>query len=577
MKPDLWLQTKLVEATMTLVSRVAKESKSPSYTDVNSFNLTASHTQVSQNIFLGVIDFLQQSPDLRFTYKRTDCLGNPRHLHILIAISHLLLRVPYHITILHLHNTSLHRQLQRLTAIMAISSSTTLPIIISGTGPSALLLAHALLKATPPLPFRLYERDKSMTYRVQGYRFVVSGRGVKSCRDVLSPEHFDLLRATCGDVQTPPPRRFDAVSGDPLPGFDMKFKPRRGDTQEEPLKVDRTLMRQALFRGLEDYTTFGKEIVGYEPLNAGEDETGSTNGAGDGPGVLVRFSDNSTVRGSLLVGADGGFSRVRAQLVPDVQLLDCGMRMVLGKTPLTPAFYEALGASSEDDPHAATLLESIAFVADPVPRNSPMFFMFDPMRFGGRAKVEASAPDLGASIPLDYIYWALSLRSDEPEAQGRDWKAMDSGAAGDLAEDLTKSWALPLRTLVKHQDRSQTQALRSSIIPIPLLDWRESAATDGSENSETAKISSTSSPMVTLIGDAAHAQPPTGGMGASTALTDAAVLGASLTEHGITRHALEVYEAEMRDYAGPAIEGSLKGGKIFANMKDLEEMEPMRH
>lgn len=460
---------------------------------------------------------------------------------------------------------------------MAISSSTALPIIISGTGPSALLLAHALLKATPPLPFHLYERDKSMTYRVQGYRFVVSGRGVKSCRDVLSPEHFELLRATCGDSQTPPPRWFDALSGDPLPKFDMKFKPRRGDTQEEPLKVDRTLMRLALFRGLEDYTTFGKEIVGYEPLTAGDDETGSTDGAGGGPGVLVRFSDNSTVRGSLLVGADGGFSRVRAQLVPDVQLLDCGMRMVLGKTPLTPAFYEALGATGEDDPRAATLLEGFAFVADPVPRNSPMFFMFDPMRFGGRAKVEASAPDLGASIPLDYIYWALSLRSDEPEAQGKDWRAMDSDHAADLAENLTKSWALHLRTLVKYQDRSQTQSLRSPIIPLPLRDWRDTAATDGTDDAETAKISSTSSPMVTLIGDAAHAQPPTGGVGAATALTDAAVLGASLAEHGITRRALEVYEAEMRGYAGPAIEGSLKGGKIFANMKDLEEMEPMRH
>jgi 2-polyprenyl-6-methoxyphenol hydroxylase-like FAD-dependent oxidoreductase len=431
------------------------------------------------------------------------------------------------------------------------------------------------LKATPPLPFRLYERDQSMSYRTQGYRFVVSGRGVKSCRDVLSPKHFDLLRATCGDIQTPPPRRSDALAGTLLPGFDMKFKSR--DKQEEPLKVDRTLMRQALFRGLEDHTTFGKEIVGYETLPAGGDETESTNSADGGSGVLVRFSDNSTVRGSLLVGADGGFSRIRAQLVPDVRLLDCGMRMVLGKTPLTPAFYEALGATGEDDPRAATLLESVAFVADPVPRTSPMFFMFDPMRFCRRAEVEANDPDLGASISLDYIYLALSLRSDEPEAEGKDWQSMDSNAAADLTEDLTKSWAPSLSTLVKYQDRTQTQSLRSSIIPIPLRDWRSSPAANGVEDSGPARESPSYSPMVTLIGDAAHAQPPTGGMGATTALTDAAVLGEALAEHGMTPRALEQYEAEMRGYAGPAIEGSLKGGKIFANMKDLEEMEPMRY
>lgn len=133
---------------------------------------------------------------------------------------------------------------------MAIPTTTSLPIIISGTGPSALLLAHALLKATPPLPFRLYERDQSMSYRTQGYRFVVKDRGVKSCRDVLGPKHFELLRATCGDMQTFAPRRLDALAGTQLPGPDMKFK--SYDKQEEPLKADRTLMRQALFRGLED-------------------------------------------------------------------------------------------------------------------------------------------------------------------------------------------------------------------------------------------------------------------------------------------------------------------------------------
>lgn len=143
---------------------------------------------------------------------------------------------------------------------MAISNASTLPIIISGTGPSALLLAHALLKATPPLPFRLYERDLSMSYRTQGYRFVVKDRGVKSCRDVLSPDHFQLLRATCGDMQSVAPRRLDALAGTVLPAFDQKFKSQF--EQEEPLKADRTLMRQALFRGIEDYTTFGKEIVG---------------------------------------------------------------------------------------------------------------------------------------------------------------------------------------------------------------------------------------------------------------------------------------------------------------------------
>lgn len=83
--------------------------------------------------------------------------------------------------------------------------------------------------------------------------------------------------------------------------------------------------------------------------------------------------------------------------------------------------------------------------------------------------------------------------------------------------------------------------------------------------------------MVTLIGDAAHVIPPTGGIGATTALTDAAVLGAALAAHGVTRRALEVYEAEMRGYGDQAIERSLSGGKMLISMRDVKDMKPITH
>jgi 2-polyprenyl-6-methoxyphenol hydroxylase-like FAD-dependent oxidoreductase len=405
-----------------------------------------------------------------------------------------------------------------------------------------------------------------MTHRSQGYRFRVTGRGVRSCRDVLDPEHFALLRATCGDNQvTAGMKRVDALTGEPLPT--PPFRQLAQAMDEEPLTVDRTLFRQALFKGLEDHTTFGKEIAGFDEDGGGDD---------DSPGVLVRFADGSTTRGALLVGADGAFSRVRAQLEPQVQLLDCEMRMVFGKTPLTPAFYAALGASGGDDPRATEMLNGLTIVVDS--SKSPMFFMFDPMRFSRRASAAATDPVLAASIPGDYVYWSLALRSDQREAQGLDWRTMDRSAAADLAEDLTKSWLPSLHALSTHQDRAQTMPLLSAVTPIPLRDWR--VRTQSASDSSSADAGVTSKrlgPMVTLIGDAAHAMPPTGALGATTALTDAAVLGAALATHGVSRRALDLYEAEMRDYATQAIKQSLQGGKMFINMRDLEEMKPMAH
>lgn len=488
---------------------------------------------------------------------------------------------------------------------MAILSKTPLPIIISGTGPAALLLAHALVNATPPLPFRLYERDLSMTYRAQGYRFVVRGRGVQSCREVLSPEHFALLRNTCADDHSMAPRRMDASTGALLPspwrpsakGPSGKEAFRKGSsdqTDEEPLTIDRTVMRQVLFKGLEDYTAFGKEIVGYEDIVVdrdtllASDDAPAASGNGDSTGVHVRFADGSIVHGSLLVGADGSFSRTRARLAPQLQVLDSEMRMIFGKTPLTPAFYASLGTSGDEDPHTAELLASLTLLADPAPRQSPMFFMFEQMRFGRRHDAAAADSDLAAVIPDDYVYWALSLRSDEPETEGVDWHSIDSSAAADFAENLAKLWMPSLRAIVTHQDRAQTVPLRSPVTPTPLLNWRDASASttasngvNGVNGSDPLKPSHghqstpAHSPMVTLIGDAAHAMPPTGGLGATTALTDAAVLGAALAAHGVSRRALEVYEAEMRKYADSAIKKSLQGGKMFVNMRDQEEMKPM--
>ncbi|KZV85812.1 FAD/NAD(P)-binding domain-containing protein [Exidia glandulosa HHB12029] len=420
-----------------------------------------------------------------------------------------------------------------------------LPVLISGTGPAALLFAQKLLHSSPRISFHLYERDLSLVHRKQGYRFTVSGKGVRACRNVLSPEHFELLRDTAGYNEVDlVAKRIDAHTGEWIPSLGFTHK-RPAEEEEEPLPIDRTLMRQVLFRGLEEYTTFGKEVVGYDHDS-------------DSPGtVVVRFADGSTVHGALLVGADGAYSRVGAQLnsssSPRTRLLDTEMRMIFGKTPFSPELYAAL-PEGED----AEILQGVTFVADPSPRQSPLFFMMHAMRFSHREKATAIDPHIGACIPRDYLYWALALRSDEPDVQGIDWLAMDASSAGDFAEKITKEWVHPLRAIVTHRDPVQTTPLLSAVTPLPLTPFEGPGQ------------------MVTLIGDAAHAMPPTSAMGVTTALRDAEVLGTALAEYGVSQRALEVYEAQMRVYATEAIEASINGGKKVVGMRDMQDLKPIQ-
>jgi 2-polyprenyl-6-methoxyphenol hydroxylase-like FAD-dependent oxidoreductase len=75
---------------------------------------------------------------------------------------------------------------------------------------------------------------------------------------------------------------------------------------------------------------------------------------------------------------------------------------------------------------------------------------------------------------------------------------------------------------------------------------------------------------VALLGDAAHAMYPTGSNGASQAIVDARVLGAAMLKHGVTPAALAAYDAEL---AGPIGQVVLRnrGAGPFGLLKLVDE------
>src|SRR5437764_1233655 len=61
-------------------------------------------------------------------------------------------------------------------------------------------------------------------------------------------------------------------------------------------------------------------------------------------GVRLTLDDGTTADGDVLVGADGVHSAIRRTLLPDVEVIDTGVRGLglFARTPLPPEVYDAL-------------------------------------------------------------------------------------------------------------------------------------------------------------------------------------------------------------------------------------------
>ena len=398
----------------------------------------------------------------------------------------------------------------------------TKPVIIAGSGPSGLLLAQGLKKYG--IPFHVFERDSALNLRAQGYRFRLTGEAIAALTSILSPDHFALLKNSCGTHMPMNSHHLNAITAEQAA---PRGGPRKFDDRYEPLACDRKVFRSVLFKGLEDDVTFDKEIIGYEVQH---------------DVVVVSFADGSSVTGSLLVGADGSWSKVRQQLVPEVAVpFDTEGRIIYGKTIITPEFLDKFNV------HA---MKGMTLARDET-KELPVTLLLEPMVFQNRDKVT----DL--ELPQDYVYWVLTARKDRVDVAGLS-KRPTPEECSKLIREITTDWDNSIKPLFDMQDFPQTSILQIGTMRPPLPQWNSSG-------------------RVTLVGDATHCMPPTGGIGATTALRDVGQLLKAITEGGISIESLAKYESEMREYAAEAIKMSAMGGKIFFNLKDLSELKPFEH
>ena len=199
--------------------------------------------------------------------------------------------------------------------------------------------------------------------------------------------------------------------------------------------------------------------------------------------------DTFAAQGTVLIGADGIHSRVRAQMYPD-----------------------------QGDVHwnGAIMWRGVSRAAPPRTKNS--FVMV-----GGIAQRFICYP----VEPLDangetLLNWIAELRVDTAQVDKSDWnQAADASAFMHAFEDWEFDW-LSVADIVGRAE---------GIWEYPMVD--------------RDPVQAWVHERVALIGDAAHAMYPHGSGGASQAIVDTRVLGACLAEYGVGPGALMAYEQKL--------------------------------
>jgi len=219
------------------------------------------------------------------------------------------------------------------------------------------------------------------------------------------------------------------------------------------------------------------------------------------------------------VGADGVRSSVTKQLTNcSLKVYDTGARIIHGASPV--AAFEGLGTgvfSVRDDTRPS---DRIMLITNTV-RKTP-------------------TPTFG---------WVLAGTPGTFSVPNDDFSVIGKPAAT-LSRDLTARWHARLRPIFDDQVDEEAAFLKMAT------------------SSHSGTPSGKSDPRVTLLGDAVHAMTPAGGVGANTALKDAAVLGRMLAggwKDGLTAN----YEREMRSYASPNVKMSYARASRLFNITEL--------
>jgi 2-polyprenyl-6-methoxyphenol hydroxylase-like FAD-dependent oxidoreductase len=399
---------------------------------------------------------------------------------------------------------------------LATAGRRPLKVVVIGGGIGGLCLAQGLKKAG--VTVAVYERDASPTSREQGYRVHIDPTGSRSLSQCLPPALWRVFVDTAGN-----PGEGFGFFDEHLSSLCLVENEIMTGGATDPAAshhaASRLTLRQVLLAGLEDAVLFGKQFIRYEPTAGGR--------------VAAVFADDSRAEGDLLVGADGANSRVRRQFLPDAERVDTGAVGIGGRLDLDERTLAWLPPRLPAGMNVIMGARDFLFTAifrrrrDPAEAVRPL---------GNEIRAAGLDADrlLGGLTDRDYLLWAFITRRENVPADA------DGDRLREIVSGRVEGWQGDLKRVLAETDQRTIGAF-SFFSAKPVRPW-----TSGN---------------VTLLGDAVHNMTPAGGVGANTALRDAALLTRKLA--AVARGDADLiatvhdYEAAMLDYGFAAVKKSL--------------------
>ena len=337
------------------------------------------------------------------------------------------------------------------------------PVTIVGAGLGGLILARVLL--VHGIPATIYEAEPSAAARTQGGQLDIHSDDGQLALEAagLTDEFRAIIHEGAEALRVLGPD-----------GTVLLDDPADDGTAGRP-EVLRGDLRRILLDSLPDEAIqWGRKVSDVRPLGGGRHE--------------LTFADSSTVTSSLLVGADGAWSKIRP-------LLSDATPQYVGTTFIETYLYDA------DERHSATA-----------------------KAVGGGA-MYALTPGKGIVAHReagDILHTYVELNRPVEWVAGIDFT--DAAAAITRVAAEFDGWVPALTALITDGETA----------PVPRMIY---TLPDGHRWDRV--------PGVTLLGDAAHLMPPSGD-GANLAMFDGAELGKAIAAHpDDIEAALAVYEAAM--------------------------------
>jgi 2-polyprenyl-6-methoxyphenol hydroxylase-like FAD-dependent oxidoreductase len=400
-------------------------------------------------------------------------------------------------------------------------------VAIIGGGTGGLCLAHALHKAG--VSVAVYERSRTRTERLQGYRVHINRHGSAALHECLPPDLWQAFVDTTG------------TSGNTF-GFvteqlkelmfleEQTFHSAEPDPASSHHSVSRITLHQVLSSGLDGVLHYGKEFERYERNPDGT--------------VTCFFADGSTATADVLVAADGANSRVRKQFLPAAERVDTGIRNIAGKFPLTDETRNLLPELITAGPKSVVPPKGCGFFFAPHElSDTPTVTQTGIGANDATAEHDAVLFDNTTS----YVMWAYAA-TESKYPPGTTLSSLDGSELRDLVSHLIADWHPDLRRLVA-ESPAESVTLIPILTSIPIDPWPTT--------------------NITLLGDAIHSMTPFRGIGANTALRDAQLLARNLiAAHRHDRDLLEAiadYERQMTDYAFTAVRNAIRASDSFVS------------